>query len=170
MEKLQELALRVSNGRCGKGCDGCPAAKWRGENNVCLVRRLAKASNSEEQIEALKLWGDEHPAKHYPSWYEMWAKKFPNGDPTSICPIFFDADLERRACFNYDCDKCLNQPIPEDIAKAMGVEPLTEHDGCMDCVHFSMTDGDSVEPCKRCKGTAIMGTEEWKRRADFYER
>lgn len=170
MRSLQEMAKRISTEHCGKGCSGCPAADWRGENNVCLVRRLAKTSNCEEQITMLQLWDEEHPEKRYPSWYEVWAKKFPNGMSTSICPAFFDTSLERKDCFNYDCDKCRSQPIPEDVAKVLGVEPIVEHDGCQDCIHFSMVDGNTVEPCKRCKGTAIMRTEEWKRRADFYER
>lgn len=79
MRSLQEMAKRISAEHCGKGCDGCPAAKWRGENNVCLIRRLAKTSNCEEQIEKLKLWDEEHPEKRYPSWSEVWKKKFPNG-------------------------------------------------------------------------------------------
>ena len=171
MRNLQEMAKRISTEHCGKGCDGCPAAKWRGENNVCLIRRLAKTSNCEEQITMLQLWDEEHPEERYPTWYEVWAKKFPNGmPPTSICPAFFDMNLERRDCSNYDCDKCRSQPITENVAKALGVEPIVEHDGRQDCIHFSMVDGNTVEPCKRCKGSAIMRTEDWKRRADFYER
>lgn len=165
MRSLQEMAKRISTEHCGKGCGGCPAAKWRGENNVCLVRRLAKTSNCEKQIAALKQWDEEHPEKRYPTWYELWAKKFPKGECT-ICPILFDKTYE---CDGIGCDKCRNQPIPENIAKAFGVEPIVEHEGCLDCIHFSMVDGDSVEPCRRCKGTAIMGTEAWERRADFYE-
>ena len=166
MRNLQEMAKRISTEYCGKGCDGCPAAKWRGENNVCLVRRLAKTSNCEEQIEKLKLWDEEHPEKRYPSWSEVWKKKFPNGMSTFICPAFFDRNLERKDCSKYGCDKCLSQPIPENIAKAFGVDPVIEHDGCSDCIHLHK----DYDTCKRCKGTAFMRTEEWKRRADFYER
>ena len=133
---------------------------------MCLVRRLAKTSNCEEQIEKLKLWDEEHPEKRYPSWYEVWKKKFPNGMSTFICPAFFDANLERKDCSNYGCDKCLSQPIPENVAKELGVEPVVNHDSCWGCIHYDETGG----ACWKCKGTVIKGTEEWKRRADFYER
>lgn len=165
MRSLQEMAKRISTEHCRKGCQDCPAAKWRGENNVCLVRRLAKTSNCEEQIEKLKLWDEEHPEERYPSWYEVWAKKFPNGECT-ICPILFDKSYK---CDEGNCDRCRAKPIPENIAKAFGVEPVIEHDGCQDCIHFSMVDGNTVEPCKRCKGTALLRSKEWERRPDFYE-
>lgn len=41
-ETLQEMAARVAEDRCGRGCGGCPAESWRDENGVCLIRRIAK--------------------------------------------------------------------------------------------------------------------------------
>lgn len=44
-----------------------------------------------------------------------------------------------------------------------GVEP----DGCYGCV-FCENDGNKM-PCKDCKGTAILGTEEYKNRPYYFQ-
>ena len=72
-ETLHEMAVRMVKGedcqpQCGKGCDECPACKLRSANGACLVRRIAKVDNCEEQIEWLRAWAAEHPAPRYPSW------------------------------------------------------------------------------------------------------
>lgn len=60
-ETLQEMAARVAEERCGRGCGGCPAESWRDGNGVCLIRRIAKIKNTEEQIQNLKIWAGRNP-------------------------------------------------------------------------------------------------------------
>lgn len=60
-ETLQEMAARVAEDRCGRGCGGCPAESWRDMNGVCLIRRIAKIKNAEEQIQNLKNWAGQNP-------------------------------------------------------------------------------------------------------------
>lgn len=64
-ETLHEMAVRMlkyedCQPQCGKGCENCPADKLRSANGVCLVRRIAKVDNCEEQIEGLKEIGRAH--------------------------------------------------------------------------------------------------------------
>ena len=138
-ETLHEMAVRMVNGedcqpQCGKGCDKCPAGKLRSANGVCLVRRIAKADNCEEQIEGLRAWAEEHPAPKYPTWREWYTTTFPNVKRFFICPGHFgDGDI--NACGNYHCGECVNRPIPADIAAKLGIKPITmakvvpAHDG-----------------------------------------
>lgn len=60
-ETLQEMAERVAEDRCGRGCGDCPAESWRDGNGVCLIRRIAKIKNAEEQIQNLKNWAGQNP-------------------------------------------------------------------------------------------------------------
>ena len=159
-ETLHEMAVRMVNGedcqpQCGKGCYKCPASKLRSANGVCLVRRIAKVDNCEEQIEGLKAWAAEHPAPRYPSWRE-WRNKMFDGWEFDINPCIF-ASHSRFNCKEVrTCWECANKPIPADIAEKLGIKPITTekvvpaHDGCEGC---RWTDKhEDEEPCKNCCG------------------
>ena len=73
-ETLHEMAVRMVGDRCSNGCDKCPAGKLRSTNGVCLVCRIAKVDNCEEQIEGLRAWAAEHPEPMYPSWREQFVR------------------------------------------------------------------------------------------------
>lgn len=60
-ETLQEMAARVAEDRCGRGCGDCPAESWRDGNGVCLIRRIAKICNAEEQVINLQDWAYRNP-------------------------------------------------------------------------------------------------------------
>lgn len=55
-ETMHDTAVRLSAGRCGHGCDGCPAVLWRDSNGACLIRRIAKIKNAGEQVLKLQDW------------------------------------------------------------------------------------------------------------------
>lgn len=57
METMHDTAVRLSTGRCGNGCDGCPAVLWRDSNGACLIRRIAKIKHAGEQVLKLQDWG-----------------------------------------------------------------------------------------------------------------
>lgn len=129
-ETLQEMAVRMVKGedcqpQCGKGCDKCPASKLRSANGVCLVRRIAKVDNCEEQIEGLKAWAAEHPAQRYPTWRKWYTTTFPDVERFFICPGHF-GDGDKNACSNYHCGECVNRTIPADIAAKLGIKPIEE--------------------------------------------
>lgn len=60
-ETMHDTAVRLSAGRCGNGCDGCPAASWRDNNGACLIRRIVKIKNSEDQVLKLQDWAYRNP-------------------------------------------------------------------------------------------------------------
>lgn len=130
-ETLQEMAVRIVKGedcqpQCGKGCDKCPASKLRSANGVCLIRRIAKVDNCEEQIEGLRAWAAEHPAPRYPTWREWYDAAFSDGSIfRRFCPSIFGDDY--RDCGTVGaCDKCQDRPIPADIAAKLGIRPIEE--------------------------------------------
>lgn len=128
-ETLHEMAVRMVKGedcqpQCGKGCDKCPADKLRSANGVCLVRRIAKVDNCEEQIEGLRAWAAEHPVPRYPTWNEWLERMFPHRS-YDLSPCEFD-DGRRFNCANKGCGQCLNEPIPADIAEKLGIMPIEE--------------------------------------------
>ena len=171
-ETLHEMAVRMVNGedcqpQCGKGCDKCPAGKLRSANGVCLVRRIAKVDNCEEQIEGLRAWAEEHPAPRYPTWDEWQHSMFPDAS-VKMMPCSFTSK-DKLGCRGLICLDCRKQPIPADIAEELGIKPITtakyvpEHDGCEGCRW--MDKHGYEEPCKNCCG--VMGGYEpdlWEER------
>lgn len=118
-ETLHEMAVRMSGGRCGKGCAGCPAHAARySVGGGCLVRILAKFENVDEQIEGLKKWAEEYPME---TWLDMFRKAFPNaprrgdGAPQTCPEALYGSVAENRGCTNgcYDgtCLECWNREI-----------------------------------------------------------
>lgn len=131
-ETLHEMAVRMVKGedcqpQCDKGCDKCPAGKLRSANGVCLVLRIARVDNCEEQIEGLKAWAAEHPAPRYPTWREWQGRTFPDASDL-IGPCSF-APMERFGCENLRgrCRECRGEPIPADIAAKLGIRPMEEN-------------------------------------------
>lgn len=129
-ETLHEMAVRMVKGedcqpQCGKGCDKCPAGKLRSANGVCLVRRIAKVDNCEEQIDGLRSWAAEHPAPRYPTWREWQHSMFP-GAGDDMYPCSFLSYTECRCKGWSSCDECRGRPIPADIAEKLGIMPIEE--------------------------------------------
>lgn len=128
-ETLHEMAVRMVKGedcqpQCGKGCDKCPAGKLRSANGVCLVRRIAKVDNCEEQIEGLRAWAAEHPVPRYPTWTEWQERMFPDaGDGMYPCSFL---SYTKCGCKESSCDECNGRPIPADIAVKLGIKPIEE--------------------------------------------
>lgn len=128
-ETLHEMAVRMVKGedcqpQCGKGCDKCPAGKLRSANGVCLVRRIAKVDNCEEQIEGLRAWAAEHPAPRYPTWREWQKNVFPDAS-ANMHPCCF-LSIKESDCKGSSCDECCERPIPADIAAKLGIKPMEE--------------------------------------------
>ena len=155
-ETLHEMAVRMIKGedcqpQCGKGCDECPAGKLRSANGACLVRRIAKVDNCEEQIEWLRAWAEEHPVPMYPSWREAWQSLFPYAE--ELCPgKLFGEDCPEGML----CSECIERPMSKKVAEKLGIKPIKTakavpaHDGCEGCRW--MDKHEDEEPCKNCCG------------------
>lgn len=171
-ETLHEMAVRMARGedgdpRCGEGCSECPAGKLRDKNGVCLIRRIVKVQNCEEQIEGLRAWAAEHPEPRYPTWREWQISTF-KGATCRVQPCAFVSsdDLECG-----DCSNCRDRPIPADIAEKLGIKPITpekpvpEHDGCKGCRWTPK--GEDEVPCKMCSGVRGGGAPDlWEAKED----
>ena len=112
-ETLHEMAVRMSGGRCGKGCADCPAhAAMYSVGGGCLIRRLAKIENVDAQIDTLKKWASEHPRKTYKS---VFLDSFPNallndkGVPV-ICRMTIFGEDSVGNC-EYHCTECWNREV-----------------------------------------------------------
>ena len=123
-ETLHEMAVRLVKGedcqpQCGKGCDKCPLGKLRSANGVCLVRRIAKVDNCEEQIEGLRAWAAEHPVPMYPSWQKAWQSLFPYAE--ELCPEkLFGEDCPE----GMECHECLERPMSKKVAEKLGIKQV----------------------------------------------
>lgn len=128
-ETLHEMAVRMVKGedcqpQCGKGCEKCPADKLRNANGVCLVRRIAKVDNCEEQIEGLRSWAAEHPVPRYPTWNEWQKSTFPDaGGGMNPCSFLSYTGCN---CKGASCGECRERQIPADIAAKLGIKPIEE--------------------------------------------
>lgn len=70
-------------------------------------------------------WAAEHPEPKYPTWREWQAKKFPGGNAI-LTPCHFMMMQEWMGisgCDCRDCDVCSERPIPDDIARKLGIKP-----------------------------------------------
>lgn len=155
-ETLHEMAVRMVKGedcqpQCGKGCDKCPASKLRSANGVCLVRRIAKVDNCEEQIEGLKAWAAEHPVPMYPSWQKAWQSLFPYAE--ELCPEkLFGEDCPE----GMECHECLERPMSKKVAEKLGIKPINE--GCDTCKYTDKA-GDE-EPLREVQRHVARGQRE----------
>lgn len=125
-ESLHEMAVRMSGGRCGKGCADCPAhAAMYSVNGGCLIRRLAKIENADEQIDTMKKWASEHPRK---TWLDLLREKLPNSIYTvdrnqipNLCPYMLFAGeapgvnnrCRPRSLLGLTCWECWNSEAEE---------------------------------------------------------
>lgn len=112
-QKFQFMGIPIDN--VGT-CEGCPA-----ENN-CFLSSNAK-NISIEDIEdfenTVMNWVNKNPVHKYPTWNEWIKNTFVNGN-VNICP-------DENGCNNgkyANCEDCLNQEIPEDIAMKLGIKKI----------------------------------------------
>lgn len=81
------------------------------------------------EIEAKTMkWAAEHPEVHYPTWRE-WQREHFRDAAIMMRPCAFMSDADAH-CFDYMgahcCSDCANQHIPADIAKKLGIKPITK--------------------------------------------
>lgn len=136
--------------------------------------RLAADQDGEDynELECIIMdWAKEHPESVYPTWADGWKQLFPAAEYVPCPDEYFGVD---DRCGHYDsCNQCKASPMPAEIAKKLGIKPITpdkpvpEHDGCKECRYDNLEEND--EPCASCKGTANTLEESGARR-DYFER
>lgn len=110
-EKLK-MTKRTKNGLCEIKCGNCPlSSNNNGEGLPCPEFEMYY---SEQAIEVVQRWSDEHPGKTYlTEFLSHYPNAEVNGDgiPSGICPY------ELGVTDNHDCRKtcieCWNQPIED---------------------------------------------------------
>ena len=65
-------------------------------------------------------WAADHPEPRYPTWKEWQEATFPEAR-NQLCINHFAAAAECKGC-----TACRSKPIPADIAKKLGIQPITE--------------------------------------------
>jgi len=80
-------------------CDNCVIS------DICDTYAWENAENAEAIENAVVAWAKEHPEPVYPTWFE-WLK--------SVGALPMEQTM---------CHRGLEQPIPADIAKKLGIEP-----------------------------------------------
>ena len=72
---------------------------------------------------AIMKWAAEHQEPRYPTWKEWSDKQFPDAsESVRVCAF---TSKERANCMAQDtCDMCRNKPIPAEIAKKLGIQPI----------------------------------------------
>ena len=68
-------------------------------------------------------WVAENPEPRYPTWKEWQNKNFPNNDAL-MKPCIFESEEYFNCSHEIGCEKCMNKPIPADIAEKLGIKPI----------------------------------------------
>ena len=122
--------MKQARRMCGSNsCDNCILP--RGSDEMCIWEDAPANLTDEEiaEIEAkIMKWAAEHPEPKYPTWRE-WQREHFRDAAIMIRPCEFMSDADAR-CFDYMgahcCSDCANQPIPADVAKKLGIQPITK--------------------------------------------
>ena len=105
-------------------CAGCGLANDASECPFeALPEKWPVESHRLAGVERIVMdWADKHPEPRYPTWKEWWKVNFPRS-PRPICPLNFMSRSE--ACgTSENCNECLENPIPADIAEKLGIKPM----------------------------------------------
>ena len=123
MAEFQEV-MRQAKRMCkefGNDCAGCGLASshcplghipqnWDGVNFANVERIVMN-------------WAENHPEPRYPTWKEWQDTNFPNNDAL-MRPCIFESEEYFNCKQEIGCEKCMNNPIPADIAEKLGIKPI----------------------------------------------
>lgn len=106
-------------------CDDCPI--YDSLSGYCKLSRPLFSSDSDfaKCEAAIMEWGAENPELRYPTWREWQRDHFPDA-AIMMRPCVYISYTDAR-CRDYkDCGDCQSQPIPADVAKKLGIQPITK--------------------------------------------
>lgn len=112
-------------------CEVCPL--YDGFSECCLLSdgSLCHMDSDFARYEAdIMKWAAENPESRYPTWQEWNDLNFPDSDdyntPCGFMPKKKVEALMGKKCINLSCSQCIKSPIPADIAKKLGIQPITK--------------------------------------------
>lgn len=123
--------MRQAKRMCKQYIDGCTGCPLVDNNERCLlevgnidcVPQEFKLDVLAEVERIVMDWAAAHPEPRYPTWKEWQDTNFPNNDAL-MRPCIFESE-EYFNCKEGDgCEKCMNKPIPADIAEKLGIKPI----------------------------------------------
>lgn len=108
-------------------CEECPFAVVfnRLDGVFCpisqmMLKHYEYAKNTEKIVMD---WAEKHPEPRYPTWKEWQDTNFPNNDAL-MRPCIFESEEYFGCKQEIGCEKCINKPIPADIAEKLGIKPI----------------------------------------------
>lgn len=115
--------MKQAHRLCGTtGCNRCPIV---GEHGVCLISPTTQGDYLKAE-RCITGWAAAHPEPTYPSWFEFQEATFPT-HTRWICPMMFGVECpSKSATTTRMCTACRNRPIPAEIAKKLGIKPITQ--------------------------------------------
>ena len=122
MKQVRRMCWSIS-------CDNCILP--RGSDEMCIWEdapaRLTDEVIAEIEAKTLK-WAAENPEVRYPTWRE-WQREHFRDAAIMIRPCAFMRMVDAH-CIDYNgrnsCTDCAKQHIPADVAKKLGVQPITK--------------------------------------------
>lgn len=106
-------------------CIDCKLNFANNDDNEDCVGFIDNYPEKAEKI--IMEWAAAHPEPRYPSWADGWKQLFPEATLTDTlysaapCPRHF---IQRSLDKCDSCKDCLNEPMPEEVARKLGIKPL----------------------------------------------
>ena len=114
MRHARRMCESFSDGHCSE----CPI----GNADVleCGITVTSEMDCKEVERRVMQ-WAEKHPEPVYPTWDEWQNSVFPDAE-IDITPCTFGS-RDRLNCLEQTCSTCMDQQIPADIAKKLGIKP-----------------------------------------------
>lgn len=119
MKQVRRMCWSIS-------CNNCILP--RRSDEMCILEDAPAKITDEEiaEIEAKTMkWAAEHPEVRYPTWRE-WQREHFRDAAIIMRPCAYISYTDAH-CRDYEgCGACANQPIPADIARKLGIQPIAK--------------------------------------------
>lgn len=102
-------------------CIDCPLYGYIYE--ICETCPFAGNYEAAKLESVVMDWAEKNPETRYPSWYEWQKTNFPDS-AHPICPKTFMSHKAAECDIYKSCGRCMEQPIPAEIAEKLGVKPI----------------------------------------------
>lgn len=97
------------------------------DHALCELRKNVMRKFSEHEARRVDNivmdWAAKHPEPRYPTWKEWQDTNFPNNDAL-MRPCIFESEEYFNCKQEIGCEKCMNNPIPADIAEKLHINPI----------------------------------------------
>lgn len=104
-------------------CGDCALREMADKADIyCPIQTMRKLDAAKVEA-AVMDWAAKHPEPRYPTWKEWQDTNFPNNDAL-MRPCIFESEEYFNCKQEIGCEKCVNKPIPADIAEKLGVKPI----------------------------------------------